>query len=423
MSTANEIIDAIHGSYQTGSKHGLENTRALLSALGWQGKTPFVHVAGTNGKGSVCAMTERMLREAGYRTGLYTSPFLQRYQERIRLSGEPVGDALLISCGERVLAAADTLKEGGIRCTPFELGTALALTVFEAAQVDIAVIEVGMGGRLDPTNVITPLVCAITAIGLDHMFYLGDTVEAIAAEKAGILKPGVPAVLEPAEENIVGVIHRRAAEVGAPLCELHRSALTGAAVEARGSKADFMLRSRWDGLRIGLPGAHLLMNAMTALSVIEHLQEQGWNVPEAAVRAGMEKVRWPARLEWCGNVLLDGAHNAQGVQALAGFVRSCLKDRKRVLLCGILEDKVSPALLSNLASIAGRAVCVTPDSPRALRAEDLAALLQARGCDAIPADSLADALASAKRMAGQDGVIIAAGSLYLMGEMRTMLGL
>ena len=419
--TADQIIDRIHGSYQTGSKRGLENTRALLSALGWRGETPFVHVAGTNGKGSVCAMTESVLHEAGYHTGLYTSPFLQRYQERIRLDGRPVGDDLLIPCGMRVLDAAERLKADGIFCTPFELGTALALTVFEAARTDIAVIETGMGGRLDPTNVITPAVCAVTAVGMDHMRYLGDTLEAIAGEKAGILKPGVPAVLQPAEESTAAVIRSRALEAGAPLCELNRSSLADFAVGPHSSTASFRLRRAWDGLQIGLPGAHQLMNAMTALSVIEHLQEQGWDIPEAAVRAGMARVRWPARLEWFGSVLLDGAHNAQGMEALAAFVQACLQDRPRVTLCGILEEKVSPALLDSLASVAGRAVCVTPDSPRALGAETLAALLRRRGCAAEAAGSPAEALEAARRLAGPDGVVIAAGSLYLMGELRTLL--
>lgn len=189
MRNAQEVIAAIHGARYTGHKVGLQNTRALLDALGLNCRVPAIHVAGTNGKGSVCAMVERVLRQAGYRTGLYTSPFLQAYNERIRLDGAPVSDALLEQYGNQVLDAAEKLHGQGIQPTAFELGTALALLIFQAQQVDLMVIEVGLGGRLDPTNVITPLVSVITAIGLDHMQLLGDTVEQIAGEKAGIIKP------------------------------------------------------------------------------------------------------------------------------------------------------------------------------------------------------------------------------------------
>lgn len=418
MRNAEEVIAAIHGAYTTGSKHGLSNTEALLRRLCPETPVPVIHVAGTNGKGSTCAMVESVLRHAGYRTGLYTSPFLQAYQERVRLDGAPIDDARLVKYGNALLDAAE-----GLRPTPFELGTALALSVFAGERVDAAVVEVGLGGRLDPTNVVRPAVCAIAAIGLDHMQVLGDTVEQIAGEKAGIIKPGVPVVCHPAEAGVAAVFAERAAAVGAPLRQLTAECLLRAACDARGSTATYQLDSRWEDVRIALPGEHQLTNAMTALAVVEELRRQGFRLPEDAVRRGLAETIWPARLEWCGNILIDGAHNAQGVAALARFARAHLAGKRRVLFTGVLAEKLRPEMLSALASLADTAVTVTPDSPRALSAAEYAARLRDAGMDAAPAESLAAGLARARGLAGEDGVIIAAGSLYFAGGLRTALGM
>lgn len=414
---AREVIDAIHGSYATGSKHGFRNTLALLDALCPSRRVPVIHVAGTNGKGSTCAMLESILRRAGYRTGLYTSPFLQAYPERIRLDGEPISDALIETYGNPMVKAAE-----GLDATPFEMGTALALAAFEGEKVDAAIVEVGMGGRLDPTNVVQPVLCAIAAIGLDHTAYLGDTLEAIAGEKAGIIKPGVPVVCHPAEPGVAAVFARVATEKNAPLRQLSTDMIASASGDAHGSVATFALEESWRDMRLSLPGEHQLTNAMTVLAMVEELRKQGWSIPDTAVREGLANTRWPARLEWCGNVLIDGAHNIQGVTALAAFVREHLPGR-RVLLTGVLADKLQPEMLKQFLSISNDAVTVTPDSPRALPAGEYAEALNALGARATAADSLAEGLDKARVLAGADGVIVAAGSLYFAGELRTLLGL
>lgn len=420
---ANEVIEAIHGSYAKGSKHGLRNVRMLLALLCPESRVPVIHVAGTNGKGSVCAMLECILRHAGYRTGLYTSPFLQAYQERIRLDGLPLSDELMVRYGEPLLKAASILEAQGVQPTPFELGTALALSAFEGEQVDVAIVEVGLGGRLDPTNVVSPCLCAITAIGMDHMNFLGNTLEEIAGEKAGIIKPGVPVVCHPAEPGVAGVFARVAHEVGAPLTQLSREQVLHAHTDAHGATASFHLEKEWNGLSIPLPGDHQLTNALTVLGLVEQLRAQGRHISESAVREGLRTVKWPARLEWCGNILIDGAHNPQGVAALSAFVRKHLSTRRRVLLTGVLADKLQPDMLRDLCGLAEDIITVTPDNPRAMSAQELALRMNEAGGCARAADTLAEGLALARDKAGTQGVIIAAGSLYFAGSLRNLLGL
>ncbi len=423
---AAQAVAYIHSAQYTGSKNGLENTRALLLKL----QVPFtpvpaIHVAGTNGKGSVCAMLDSMLRSSGVKVGLYTSPFLQFYNERIRISGVPVSDDILAKAVTRVKEAADALADQGIRPTAFELGTATAFLIFLKEKVDIAVVEVGLGGRLDPTNVITPLVSVITALGMDHMEYLGDTLEKIAGEKAGIVKPGVPVVLYPARREAEAVVKAVCGEKQAPLMALrHRQAVFHQA-DAYGSRADFDLpKGKMENVHIPLPGLHQVENALAALAAMDLLS--GFPVTREAMRQGMERVRWPARLEWIGNsprVLLDGAHNPQGAEALRRFVELFLHRDKRVLLTGVLREKLNKKMLEDMAALAGQAVTVTPDNRRAMPAAELAALLREEGCPAEAASNLEEGLYRAKELAGPDGVIIAAGSLYLAGALRSLLGL
>lgn len=420
---ATEIIEAIHGSYAKGSKHGLRNMHLLMERLCPECRVPVIHVAGTNGKGSTCAMLESILRAAGYRTGLYTSPFLQMYQERIRLDGMPLVDELMVKYGEPLVAAARELEKQDVLVTPFEMGTALALSVFEGEKVDIAIIEVGLGGKLDPTNIVKPCLCGIGAIGMDHMNFLGNTLAEIAGEKAGIIKQGVPVVCHVAENDVANVFAQKAAEMQAPLRQMRMEYLTDAQSDAYGSTASYSLEGEWQDVRIPLPGAHQLTNAMTVLAMVEELRKQGWKIPDEAVYGGMAATRWPARLEWCGNVLIDGAHNPQGIAALRDYVMSYLKDEKRVLLTGVLEDKLQLEMLGMLAALGQKIVTVTPDNPRAMRAEELAQRLQDVGGDAVPAVSLEEGLNKARELAGETGVVIAAGSLYFAGGLRTVLGL
>ena len=427
MLNAQQVIDAIHGSYQTGSKNGHRNVLALLDALGVDMARPdgpkVIHVAGTNGKGSTCAMLAAVLKAAGYRVGLYTSPFLQHYQERIRIGGVPLTDDLMVKYGNPLVEAAKTMEAQGDFVTPFEMGTALALAAFEGEKCDFAVIEVGMGGRLDPTNIVRPVACAITAIGLDHMGYLGDTLEQIAGEKAGIIKENVPVVCYPAESGVRQVFADAAARQKAPLVQLDESGILRAEGDAHGSTVTYRLGRLWPDMRIGLPGQYQQRNAMTVLALVETLTAQGHAIPEEAVRQGLAEAVWPARLEWAGNVLIDGAHNPQGVDALVQYVDNYLPDRRRVLLTGVLSDKLQPEMLAQMMHIAREIVTVTPDTPRAMPAAEYAAHLNALGARAVPADTLAEGLAMAQELAGPDGVVIAAGSLYFAGGLRSVMNL
>ena len=423
MLNAQQVIDAIHGSYQTGSKNGHRNVLALLKHMGVEMKTPYIHVAGTNGKGSTCAMLASVLKAAGYKAGLYTSPFLQQYQERIRLNGVPLTDELMVRYGNPLVEAAQMMAAQGDFVTPFEMGTALAFAAFDGEECDMAIIEVGMGGRLDPTNVIQPVACAITAIGLDHMGFLGNTLEEIAGEKAGIIKQNVPVVCYPAQESVRQVFAQKAADMNAPLKQLDESFITAASGDMYGSTVSYQLGETWQDVRINLPGQYQQRNAMTVLALVEELRRQGYAIPDAAVRMGLAETVWPARLEWCRNVLIDGAHNPQGVDALVQYVDAYLADKRRVLLSGVLADKLQPEMLGQMVYIAKEIVTVTPDTPRAMQAAEYAAHLNAQGGNAVAADSLADGLRMALDLAGEEGIVVAAGSLYFAGALRTELGL
>ena len=427
MRTAEQVVNEINSARGDGDEQGLRNTAALLDVLQAWPDCPVIHVAGTNGKGSVCAMLSSVLAAAGYRTGLYTSPFLQTYAERIRFNGTPIDEEKLAKYGSEVLdAAAKSKAEKGYDNTPFGLGTALAFHAFRQEKTEIIISETGLGGRLDPTNVIPkPAVCVLTAIGLDHMQLLGNTLEAIAGEKAGIIKPGVPAVCYPPDDEAVAAVFRQAAtKQSAPLNMLSRKQALIRESGAHGSVVDFMIGSRtWSEMKISLPGEHQVYNALTALAALDELEKQGVRFPRKAVVQGLAHTFWPGRLEWCGNVLMDGAHNAQGVTAFADFVSAYLKDRRKVLLTGVLKEKLSDEMLSRLAGTANEAVTVTPDSPRAMRADELAELLAQKGIQARAANNLKEGLRQAKELAGNDGVVLATGSLYFIGALRNELGL
>ncbi len=427
MRTAEQVVNEINSARGDGDEQGLRNTAALLEQLQAWPVCPVIHVAGTNGKGSVCAMLSSVLTAAGYRTGLYTSPFLQTYRERVRTDGEPIPEDQLIRYGDDVLEAAHQLKtENGYGNTPFELGTALAFHTFRQEKVQVIISETGLGGRLDPTNVIgKPAVCAITAIGMDHMQLLGNSLKAIAGEKAGIIKPGVPVVCYPPDtEDVAKVFILEAARKHAPLTLLSRNQVTVRKTSAYESFADFRTENKtWTNLKVSLPGEHQILNTLTVLAVTEILDRQGTRIPDQAVISGIGNTFWPGRLEWHGRILMDGAHNAQGVNAFADFTETHLNGRRKILLSGVLKEKLSDEMLSRLASIADEAVTVTPESPRAMKATELSMMLREKGMKARAANSLKEGLQEALKAAGQDGVILATGSLYFIGALRNELEL
>lgn len=418
--TGAQAIERIHSIYPNRKKNGLSNMKTLLAKLGDpQARIRTVHVAGTNGKGSCCAMIERMLREAGYRTGLYTSPYVEVYNERIRLCGAPVTDEKLAALVEGVWPAVEACAREGVFVTEFELGTALAFVCFAQEKVDAAVIEVGLGGRIDPTNVITPLVSVITEVGMDHMDYLGATVGEIALEKAGIMKRGVPVSLGAQEKEAYGVLMAAARGKGCPVIDPDAEN-----VRETADDITFDVRlagERVKGLTVALRGRHQAENACAALGAIEALRRQGFDIPLSAVRAGMASVRWPGRLERFGRVMLDGAHNDPGVRALCAYADAWLPRERTVLLTGMLADKETDKMVARLAPRARRVVCAAPNVPRALDAQRLSEAFARAGKRAEVARDAAHALARARELAGPEGTVLAAGSLYLIGELRALL--
>ncbi len=417
---AAQAIDWINGLRYAGEKNGLSNMRALLERMGNPEKRlRMVHVAGTNGKGSTCSMMERMLRECGFKTGLYTSPYLMRFPERMRVNGVPIDDESLTRIASRVREETERLLEMGVKPTTFELGTAITLEYFAEQQVDIAIIEVGLGGRLDPTNVILPEVCLIAPIGMDHTKVLGDTLVQIAGEKAGIIKEGIPVAVAPQQNEETMQVFRNAAECNhSKLIEVICEEITVLESDARGAKFNY----RGHEARISLAGRHQVENACLALAGIELLRERSLELPENACMNGLQKAVWPGRLEWLqDNLLIDGAHNPHGAKALSDYVKQYLPGRRIVPVIGMMKDKDVESCVSLYAELAKDAVATQVDYPRAMPSDELRDLLISHGMNAVAEGTIPDALKKAREIAGEDGIVLVCGSLYVVGEVRLML--
>ncbi len=419
--TYREAIEYINGVRWIGSKPGLERITELLRRLGEpQKKLKFVHVAGTNGKGSCAAMLDSVLRAAGYRTGLFTSPYLWRFNERMQVGGRPIGDETLAEITARLKPHAEAMAD---HPTEFEMMTAAALLWYAEERCDIVVLEVGLGGRLDATNVIeAPEVSVIMNIGLDHTELLGDTLEKIAMEKAGIVKPGCPCVLYGQSEGVVETVRAVCAERGAPLRIADFSALRPEFDSLEGQVFSY----KNEPCAIPLLGAHQLKNAAVAIETVEVLRQRGWRIEQEALEHGLYAVSWPARFELLREeppFVVDGGHNVQCAEAVAAALRRYFPDRKRILLLGVLRDKDVDGILSALAPVGDAFVCVTPDSPRALPAEELAARLRAFGKPVTVCGSIPEGVSEAQALAGDGAMVCAVGSLYMAGEVRYCMGM
>ena len=417
--TGQEAIEYIEQYGWSKTRLGLERTQELLERVGNpQKELRFIHVAGSNGKGSVCAMLDAILREAGYRTGLYTSPYLTDFCERIRVDGQNIPPEALAAVTEVVRDAAEAMTD---HPSQFELVTAAAMLYFARTRCDIVVLEVGMGGALDSTNAIdAPLAAVITNIGLEHTEYLGHTVEEIAQTKAGIIKPGCAAVCYDGDSAVRTVLKTVCAEKGVPLYETDSRRLTCESAGLHGQDI------RWDGrgYHLALLGEYQLGNAALVLQTVETLRERGLVLSDEAVKKGLANVRWPARLELLEEgplFLLDGGHNPQCAEALARSLRALLPGRRFVFLVGILADKDRERMIDAVAPLAECFVCLTPDSERALDAEELARYLRERGLQAKSCRSAREGLRSAHRLAGPHGAIVCFGSLYMAGGVRQLM--
>jgi dihydrofolate synthase/folylpolyglutamate synthase len=396
-----------------GIKLGLSQIARLLDELGRPERAyRSVTVAGTNGKGSVTAMIERGLRAAGQRTGRYTSPHLVGIEERIVIDGLPIAANTFDALAARVQQAASALPAPP---SFFEATTALALLAFREAGVTIAVLEVGLGGRLDATNVVDSSVVAITSIALDHQEYLGNTLGAIAREKAGIIKHGATVIVGTNPPEVLEVIGAVAAEMEAMV--IH--ALVGVRVSASASAQDTTVhvttaRSDYGECRLRLPGRHQVVNAVVAVRVLESLPD----VPPEAVRTALSDVEWPARLEWLTwnghDILLDGAHNPAGAQALASFLEEMVPQPVPIVI-GVMRDKAAEEIVRALAPRASLFVATAAPTPRAMDPAQLGAVCRAAGVTTVEVDEPGDAVA----MAARHGTpVVIAGSLYLVGHVR-----
>ncbi len=404
------FLYSLGNEYKT-LKLGLERISELLGALGDpQAEVQFVHVAGTNGKGSTCAMIEAGLRAGGIRTGLYTSPHLQEPTERIRIAGEPVDEDRFVAAFERVHDAADRVL--GAQATYFETITAMAFLLFWAEGVEMAALEVGLGGRLDATNVVVPKLSVITPIDYDHQKWLGDTIEEIAFEKAGILKRRVPAIVAPQRPEADAVLHRRAAELDVPLERTSKWRVEDLQVGRSGSRFRATRHSSFD-ISCPLAGEHQVVNALTAVAALNHLGVAG-----AAIESGIAATRWPGRLEQVSEkpeIWLDGAHNPAGVRSLAQHIRRFFEGRKLTLIFGAMQDKEVAGMAAELFPLADRLILTAPAQQRSL---DPLAIAEIAGQSCF---EVAPRVAQALDMASGDDLVFVTGSLYLVGEARALL--
>ena len=407
-----EALEYIHSINWTFCKPGLERIRELCERLGEpQKQLKFIHVAGTNGKGSFCSMLESVLRESGYKTGLFTSPYVKEFGERMRFCGENISECELAEITGYIKPYADAMKD---KPTEFELITAIGFEFFKRHECDVVILEAGMGGRLDSTNIIdSAILSVITGIALDHTAFLGDTVEKIAAEKAGIIKQGVP-VLFGGEGVAEDIIKSYADEMGAPFYKTRRNALTNLTSTLNGTTFDFGDRQQ---IEISLLGLYQPINVANVLTAIDILKSRGMNIPESAVRNGLKRATWPARFEIIKKeplVIFDGAHNPEGIDIAVKSIKHYFGDVKVMILTGVMRDKDYEYIAERLSEVSYRAYTVTADNPRALSATEYAGVLEKNGVEAIPCENINEALDLALNEAKKSqSALVCLGSLYM----------
>ncbi|MBW1980574.1 MAG: bifunctional folylpolyglutamate synthase/dihydrofolate synthase [Deltaproteobacteria bacterium] len=417
QTTYQKNLSYLYDLQKYGIKFGLSSTRNLLHRLGNpHEQLKVIHIAGTNGKGSTAAMISAVLHQAGYRVGLYTSPHLVRFNERFRLNEKDVTDQEIMSCFQRVRAVVDDQEPP----TFFEMTTAMALSLFAEKGVDWAILEVGMGGRLDATNVLRPQVAVITNVSLEHQEFLGSSLTEIAREKAGIIKEGVPLVTAARQPAVLAVIEQKCQEAEAACYRIGRHIRVRSL--PRGGFSYRGLRWRLKPLHIPLAGRHQMVNAATALGALEVLQEQGKvELAPGDIMQGLAKVRWPGRLEWLSRqpqVLLDGAHNPAGMSCLSRSLREQFRYRRLIVVLGVMEDKDVSAMLRYIAPLAAHLIVTKPRYERGARPEAILAAARKFAGRLEVVQEAAPALARAAELADQEDLVLVTGSLYFLGEVK-----
>jgi dihydrofolate synthase / folylpolyglutamate synthase len=425
-------VSRIEAYQRFGSRLGLDRMARLMAGLGDpQDKLKIIHVAGTNGKGSVCRYLYEVLLASGYSVGLYTSPFLEEFRERIELDHQMISNEDLGRMTDLVIGEAEKMVSEGLDSpTEFEIVTAIAFVYFAEKMPDFVILEVGLGGRGDSTNIIkTALVSIITSIGHDHMDRLGNTLTAIAAEKAGIIKAGVPVIVSVEDREAAKVVARAAYEKRSPVMDAGKLKPTGVTVSLQGSCFELAINGvHYHDVEISMAGAHQVKNAVTALAAIELLRKSSIiKINQEGLCKGMKAAKMKGRFEILGSnpcFILDGAHNREGVEALIHAVDRHFYGKKILYVVGILADKEVDQMVHCMAAYAsgsGRFIATEPNSPRKLSAASLCAAFRARGCDCLEAAKPADALALAIKLSPGFDAVLFTGSLYMIGEIRKVL--
>jgi len=420
--TCEEALSYIHNAHWHDNTPGLSWMRTLLHSIGDpQNACRFIHVAGTNGKGSVCAMLDSVLRAAGYAVGLYTSPYIIRFHERMCVNGEPIRDGELAAITEWIRPYADRMEKP---LCEFELTTAIAFEYFRRHQVDLVVLEVGLGGRLDPTNVIdAPLLSVITGIDFDHMKQLGNTIQTIAAEKAGIIKEGHPCLYGGSDSSACRTVSAIASFRHSSFYTVDRSRIRVRKQTLDGTVFDF---DKAVGFRLPLLGVYQSGNAATVLTALEILTQNGLAVPEDAIRQGFSTVTWHARFELLRRndpaIIFDGSHNPQGIGAAVQSIQNYFPEQRVNLLTGVMADKDYDVMIEMLKPVIAQAFTVTPSNPRALTAEEYAAHFHAHKLEATAYADVPSALRAATASCRAEQIpLLCLGSLYLYASVLTAL--
>lgn len=415
-----ETFEFINSYSNPARRNDFVRVRNLLEKLGDPDRSlKFIHVAGTNGKGSTCAMLASIFRKAGYKTALFTSPHILRYNERMQINGTPIPDDDLIRVTEKVKDAIDSITDEVLKPNWFEMMMASALVWFAEEKVDIVVFEVGLGGLLDATNVIDVPECAvITNIGLDHTQILGNTLEEIAAQKAGIIKSGGTAVVYRGSDSVEKVFEDRCSEVGAELIKADFGSIKPISEDIFGQTFDV---EGMENIHIPLAGEHQKRNTAVVICTVRVLQAKGWKITDENIRDGLEATVWPVRFEVVSKdplFIIDGGHNPQCAEAVRDSLNSLIPAGTRIVfLTGILADKDYKDVIDILGSVSKEFITVTPSSHRALESDDLAQFIESRGYVVTPCETIEEGIETAIRTA-DGGVVCCVGSLYLAGDVR-----
>ncbi len=415
-----EAIEYIHSVNWMFCNPGLERVKELCHALGDpQDSLKFIHVAGTNGKGSFCSMLDSVLRAEGYKVGLFTSPYIMEFGERMRVDGENISESELCDLVERVKPIADKMED---KPTEFELITALAFLYFAEKRCDYVVLECGLGGRLDATNIIkTPILSVITGIALDHTAILGDTEEKIAAEKAGIIKNGVPTLWCGSHNGAERVIHEKCEQMGSEFIKVDRSAQKIKKMTLEGT--DFDLGDH-KNIHIPLLGSYQPQNATNVLFAIDILRKIGIEISETAIKKGFASVVWHARFEIINKnplVIADGGHNPEGIDGAVESVKQYF-DEKVGIVTGVMADKDYRYMAGRISEVSDTVFCLTPDNPRALPSADYARVFEELGVASSAYGTVDEAVSAALCWARENNKpVVCLGSLYMYGEIRRSL--